>query len=106
MDGDRNGLYQLTFDMVTEGAALTLTLSAAATYDFLFTFPMEDDEVESGSYVVTGNTLALSPTGTGSPESFTIARNGDTMTLTSDDEFDFDDDQVEEPAISVITLTR
>lgn len=96
----------VSFDMVTEGAALTLTLSAEATYDFLFTFPLEEDEVEAGGYVVTGSTLALSPTGTGSPESFTIARNGDTMTLTSDDEFDFDENEVEEPAILVLTLTR
>ena len=54
---------------------------------------------------MTGSTLTLSQTGQGSPESFTIVRDGDTVTLTDTaEEFDFT--EVEEPAILVITLTR
>lgn len=40
---------------------------------------------------MTGSTLTLSQTGEGSPEAFTISRDGDSMTLTvTDEEFDFD----------------
>ena len=93
--------------VVVEQATVTLTLRSEATYALVITSLLEPTENEAGTYVVTGTTLTLSQTGTGSPEPFTIVRNGDTMTLTDiDEEFDFSDDQVGEPAIMVITLTR
>ena len=53
-----------------------------------------------------GSILTLSLTGEGSPQAFTVARDGDTMTLTVTDEvFDFTEG-VEETATLVITLTR
>jgi hypothetical protein len=81
-------------DMVAdEGATLTLTLGAEATYTLILTIPQEETEDEAGTYVVSGSTLTLSQTGEGSPEAFTISRDGDTMTLTdNDEEFDFDEE--------------
>ena len=98
---------EVSVDVVTvEGATLTVTLGEDDTYTWIFTNEVpEESENEAGSYVVTGSTLTLSQTGHGSPELFTIVRDGNTMTLTVTDE-DFDFTQVEEPAILVITLTR
>jgi hypothetical protein len=92
--------------VTVEGATLTLTLGEDDTYTWIFTKEVpEESEDEAGAYVVTGSTLTLSQTGEGSPESFTIVRDGNTMTLTVTEE-DFDFTEVEEPAILVITLTR
>ena len=64
---------------------------------------MEDG---AGVYEVSGTTLTLSITGTGSPEAWEISRNRDTMTLTDSAEvFDFIDG-VEEDATLVVTLVR
>ena len=92
-------------DVVPLGAGLTLVLGADASYTVTFVFPPDPDEVETGAYTVTGTNLNLSPTGTGSPETFTISRDGNTMTLTLADFFDFTEG-VEEAATMVITLTR
>ena len=97
----------LTFvDLVPEGAALTLVLGAEGSYSFIYVSPWEPTEDEAGVYEVSGTTLTLSVTGTGSPEAWEISRNGDTMTLTDSAEvFDFVDG-VEEDATLVITLVR
>ena len=92
--------------VAVDGAAVTLVLAADATYTFTFTSPLEPTENEAGAYTVTGTNLNLSPTGTGSPETFTISRDGDTMTLTGSDTFEFDPLIGEEPATMVIILTR
>ena len=93
--------------VAVEGAILTLSLGEDDTYTWVLTIPgvPEENEHEAGTYVVTGSTVTLSETDTGSPEPFTIVRNGDTLTLTdTNEEFDFT--QLKEPAVLVITLTR
>ncbi len=49
--------------------------------------------------------FTITPTGEAA-ETFGLVRDGDVMTLTGDDTFDFNDDQTETPATLVITLTR
>ena len=82
-----------TVDLVAvDMASLTAVLGADSTYAWTFVFPPDagEDEDEAGIYTVSGSTLTLSPTGTGSPEMWALARNGDTMTLTDADEmFEF-----------------
>ncbi len=97
----------LSVDIVAvDGASLTIVLVADATYTFTFSSPLEETENESGAYTASGTDLTFSPTGTGSPESWTLSRDGDTMTLTDSAEvFDFTPD-VEEAATLVVTLTR
>ena len=84
-------------------AELTLVLVADATYTF--TSPLDPTENEAGSYAVVGTTLTLSQTGTGSPKPFMISRDGNTMTLTGLDTWDFASG-VEEAATLVIPLMR
>ena len=96
---------ELSVDVIPLGVAMTLVLGADETYSWAFVFPGEPGEDEAGTYTVSGSTLTISETGTGSPEAFTIARDGDTMTLTLADVFDFTEG-IEEDATLVITLTR
>ena len=91
-------------DVVPEGAALTLVLSADGTYSFVSVFPGEPDEDETGTYTVSGDVMTITPTGM-DPETFAVSRDGDTMTLTDSDTFDFGQG-VEEDALLVITLVR
>ena len=98
----------VTEDIVVDDVAeLTLVLGSNGSYTFTFVFPPDPDETEIGTYTVSGSTITLTETGSGEPESFTVARDGDTMTLTDDDEmFEFVDGAGDEPATLVITLTR
>ena len=92
-------------DLVTaEQATVTLVLGTDETYTFTFASPMEN-ETETGTFTVSGSTLTLNPTG-GDPETFTVVRNGDSMTLTGTDTFEFDEQVGEEAATLVVTLTR
>ncbi len=93
-------------DIVDEGASLTLLLGADGSYTFTFTSPDEND-VETGTYSVSGSTITLTETDSIEIETFEISRDENTMTLTDDDDmFEFDEQAGEEAAGVVITLTR
>jgi hypothetical protein len=92
-------------DIVDEGASLTLLLGADGSYTFTFTSP-DENEVETGTYSVSGSTITLTETGSTQIETFEISRDENTMTLTDDDMFEFDEQEGDEPATLVITLTR
>ncbi len=83
---------------------MTLTLSADDTFSWTFVFPGEPTESETGTYTVSGNTMTIIES-TGYSETIGITRNGNTMTLTLDDVFDFNPG-IEEAATLVIGLTR
>ena len=89
--------------VVDEGAVVTLVLRADGTYTFTFVLDPEN-ESDTGTYTTSGSTLTIDPTDE-DPETFTIVRDGDTMTLTGDDTYDFGSGN-EEPASMVITVTR
>lgn len=94
-------------DAIALGLTFTLTLGADDTYAIVITIPQEPTENESGTYAVSGSTLTLTPTGEDGPETFTIARDGDSMTLTAaEQEWAFDDNDAEEAASLVMTLAR
>ena len=99
----------MSMDLVAEeGAEVTLVLRADGTYTFTFTSTVEETENETGTYVVSGNTMTVIPvTPAGlEPEEITLARVGDTLTLTLDDEIVFSDGGNAEAAVLVIVLTR
>ena len=97
----------LSIDLVAEeGANVTLVLGADGTYTFTFVSDVEPTENETGTYTVSGSTLTIHPTdSTEGPETFTISRTGDTMTLTGADDHDFTPGQWVDVTM-VITLTR
>ena len=94
-------------DEVVAGAVVTLVLRADGTYTFSFVFG-EETENETGTYVVSGNIMTVTPvTPEGlDPEEMAIVRVGDTLTLTLDDEFVFSAGSNAEAAVLVIILTR
>ena len=100
----------LSVDQVEAGAILTLVLGPTGSYTFAFTFPEEEGEDETGTYTVDGSTLTITPDPEAHPEGeveeFIIERDGDSMTLTAPDFYDFDDLHPEEPSDMVISLTR
>ena len=99
----------MSMDLVAEeGAEVTLVLRADGTYTFTFTSTVEETENETGTYTVSGSIMTVTPvTPDGlDPEDMTIARVGDTLTLTLDDEIVFGDGGNAEAAVLVIVLTR
>jgi len=99
----------VTAEMVADGATLTLVLGADNTFTLTLTELQEDDEVDTGTYTVVGSTLTISDSLEDTTDTFAIARDGDTMTLTIlDEEFDFDDnpETPEDDATLVVTLSR
>ena len=69
---------------------------------------MEETEHEEGTYVVSGNSMTITPVVPEGldPEVIGIVRVGDTLTLTLDDEVVFSDGGNAEAAVLVIILTR
>ena len=99
----------MTMDLVAEeGALATLVLGADGAYTFTFTSTVEETENETGTYVVLGNTMTVTPLIPDGldPEDMGIVRVGDTLTLTLDDEVVFTDGGQAEAAVLVIVLTR
>ena len=66
---------------------------------------MEPTENEVGTYTVSGNTMTVTPTD-GLVETIVILRDGDTLTMTMDDEIVFTDGANAEAAVLVIILAR
>ena len=95
----------LKVDVADEGATMSLTLGEDGTFSWTFVFPGEQAEIDTGTYTVSGTTITIAESGEHEPETFTIVRDGDTLTLTLADEFDFTEG-VEVDATLVITLTR
>ena len=94
----------LSVDVVAEGAGMTLTLGADGTFSWTFVFPGEPTENETGTYMVSGNTMTIIESA-GTSETMGITRDGNTMTLTLADVFDFNPG-IEVAATLVVTLTR
>ena len=97
---------ELTADLADEGATLTIAFDADGSFTLTFTMPQEEDEVDTGTYTAVGNILTLSDSIELTTDEYSVARDGDTMTLTADDVFEFTAGEGEEDATLVITLTR
>ena len=99
----------VSMDLVAEeGAQVILVLGADGAYTFTFTSDVEATENETGTYTVSGNIMTVTPvTPEGlEPEDILIARVGDTLTLTLDDEVVFAQGANAEAAVLVAVLTR
>ena len=93
--------------VVDDGAVVTLALGSNRNYTFSFVLPSES-EIEAGTFEVTGSTLTLTPSPpTAVPaQTFTVVRDGDSMTMTGIDTYEFDPQAGEEVATMVVTLVR
>lgn len=94
-----------TFDLIANGGSYAITLMPDGEFTSSFTFEQESESL-SGTYSVSGSQITISESGQGSPETFSITRDGNTMVLSGIDSWDFDEDGTEEDATLVVTLTR
>ena len=88
-----------------DAAEITLMLEADGSYTFTFVSDVEETENEAGEYTVVDGTLTTDPTGEKGPETWTISRDGNTMTLTGSDDYAFTQ-EVFVDVTMLITLTR
>ncbi len=88
-----------TFDLLAAGESANITFTAAGGFSGSFTDL-------GGTFVVEGTNLIITNTGESDPETVAFTLSGNTLTLTVDDEFDFDDDGVDESASLIIVLQK
>ncbi len=94
-------------DIIAMGGSFSISFMASGDFTANFQEPGEQLETISGTISVGGDTLTISESGQGSPTDFVASRSGSTLTLTtSDEEYDFDGDDVEEPASLRIILRK
>lgn len=91
-------------DVIALGMSLSLTFTET-TMSWVINFPGEDQEVFTGTYSITGNQITFSDPIDGD-ETFTQSLDGNILTLTSSDTFDFNDDGQETAATTVMTLSK
>ncbi len=90
-------------DVIAMGMTFSLTFTET-TMSGTITIPNVGTERFEGTYTISGNQITISdPEGT---ETLTHSLNGNILTLTSTETFDFNDDGQETPATSVITLQK
>lgn len=95
-----------TFDLIANGGSFSLTITADGQFTGTLTSPGEN-ETFSGTYVAQGTNLILTDAmEPNDPETVSFTLSGNTLTIDSDDVFDFDDDGVDEPATSRLVLQR
>ena len=92
--------------VVGQGMTLSLTFTET-TYSGTAASPGEPTETFSGTYTISGNQMTLIETGQGTPELMTYTLSGNAMTLAgSDEEYDFDNDGVHDPATFTMVLAK
>ncbi len=94
-----------TFDLLADGGSFSITFTAAGQFSGSSTFEGATDTF-SGTYVVQGTNLITTDTGEIESETIAFTLSGNTLTLALDDEFDFDDNGIDEPATLVIVLQK
>ncbi len=93
-------------DLILQGMTLSITFTETS-YSGTAAFPGEVDETFSGTYTISGNQLTLDEADQLEPDTMTYTLSGNSMTLAGNDEqYDFDDDGVEDPASFTMVLAK
>jgi hypothetical protein len=93
-------------DLIAMEMTLSITFTET-TYSGTASFPGEVAETFSGTYTISGSQLTLNETGELEPETMTYTLSGNAMTLAgNDEEYDFDNDGVDDPATFVMVLAK
>lgn len=97
----------LRFDLVALGGSLTLTVAANGDYTATIQPPGEAPETETGTVTVSGNVIDLNVDGIPETVEFDFTLLGNTLTMvTESEEFDFDGDDIDDPARLTVVLVR
>jgi len=94
-----------TVELISQGFALTFTIGAGGSLTATIE-AMGMQETETGTISTSGNSVTI--TLESDPSTGTISRDGDTITmnLTTGVEWDFDDDNSDEPATGRLVMRR
>jgi hypothetical protein len=96
-----------TVDLIADGGSATLVLAPAGTYTFTIIPDGEPQATLSGTWESGGDVLTMTVTGASFSLQFALSLSGDTLRLSgADAEYDFDGDDVAEPARLNLVLTR
>ncbi len=93
-----------TVDVIALGMSMTLTFTET-TMSWTINFAGQEQEVFTGTYSLAGNQITMSDPIDGD-ETFTFALDGNILTLTFSDTFDFNEDGQETAATAVMTLSK
>ncbi len=94
-------------DVIADGGSVTLTITGDGRFTFVLTLPGESPETASGTMHFEEDALVMTfDDDPSDPTFFIFFFSDDTLTLAGEDEFDFDDDGVDEPAILTLVLQR
>ena len=94
-------------DVIADGGSVTLTITGDGRFTFVLTLPGESPETASGTMHFEEDALVMTfDDDPSDPVFFIFFFSDDTLTLSGEDEFDFDDDGVDEPAILTLVLQR
>lgn len=97
----------IRFDLVALGGSLTLTVEANGDYTATIQPPGEQPDTETGSVTLEGNLIELVVDGVPESVEFDFTLVGNTLTMvTEDEEFDFDGDDIDDPARLTLVLVR
>ena len=95
----------LSANLFTMGLTLALTFTETS-YTGVWIFPGEPQEDFSGTYTIQGQQLILIEIDQVEPETMTYSLSGSILTLSGDDDYDLDGDQMEEAVTFVAVLDK
>ena len=97
----------VTFELIGEGGSFQLVIASDGSFTGAFTMGSEVDAF-SGTIAISGSNIIITDTeDPNDPSTMGFELNGNTLTMTSDDdEFDFDDNGTEDPASSLMVLVK
>jgi hypothetical protein len=101
---DPSGTYQ-PVDLYALGFRMTLTFTSTQV-TVVLTVPPLQPQTFTSNYSQSGGNLTYDANGDGQPDTGALQVNGNTMTITADDSWDFNNDGTPEPATLHLTLTR
>lgn len=94
-------------ELISAGASITVVLKSDGTYQIAMKTPGQPDENITGTWSASSDTLTTTQTGRSGNMQFDYALSGTTLTLSgADTDWDFNGDEVAEPAKLNITAAR
>ena len=95
-----------TVDVIALGMTMSITFTET-TMSGTVNFPGQDQEIFTGTYTISGGQIMFTDSDPQEgDETFTQSLDGNILTLTFSDSFDFNDDGQETAATAVMTLNK
>jgi hypothetical protein len=93
-------------DLVQLGVGMKLTINSSGRYTATLTISGLGELTTAGTITLQGGNLILDDDEEAENQTVAFTLSGNTLTLTGDDEFDFNDDGTDEPAAVVMVFQK